>query len=416
MARVDCDTEYRLHEAAAAGKGGICALPHLGNWDAAGRWMKAIGLPALAVAEELQPRRLYDLFVELRNSIGMDVVGLSDPNVGRKLAMALGENRMVALVADRDFTGRGVEVEMFGRRRSIPAGPALLSLTTGAPLIVTPTYTTPDGWRIEIREPLTIEPTGDRRADVTDAHAADGAHVRGGDRGRAVRLAHVPAGRGREDRVRLPVRLGRPGRRAGPRPRARRAHAPAWPRRRSCSRPSDASAAEPWVRAVGRPVDITYNRSNAPIDPRPWSVRRVRAELRAFRPDVVHVHEPFTPSTAMWATLAAEAPVVATFHTGRGAVAALRRGRAADQAHRPPDRRAHRGVARGRARRAPPGSAGRSRSCRTARTSGGSPMPSRRTWARARSCCSSAAWTSARASRSPSPRSGGWRRIARSSV
>jgi phosphatidylinositol dimannoside acyltransferase len=166
VARVDCDTEYRLHDAAAAGKGGICALPHLGNWDAAGRWMKAIGLPALAVAEELKPRRLYDLFVELRNSIGMDVVGLSDPNVGRKLAIALGENRMIALVADRDFTGRGVEVEMFGRKRTIPAGPALLSLTTGAPLIVTPTYTTPDGWRIEIREPLSIEPTGDKRTDV----------------------------------------------------------------------------------------------------------------------------------------------------------------------------------------------------------------------------------------------------------
>jgi phosphatidylinositol dimannoside acyltransferase len=166
VARVDCDTEYRLHDAAAAGRGGICALPHLGNWDAAGRWMKAIGLPALAVAEELKPRRLYDLFVDLRTSIGMDVVGLSDPTVGRKLAIALGENRMVALVADRDFTGRGVEVEMFGRKRTIPAGPALLSLTTGAPLIVTPTYTTPTGWRIEIREPLTIEPTGDKRADV----------------------------------------------------------------------------------------------------------------------------------------------------------------------------------------------------------------------------------------------------------
>ncbi len=166
VARVDCDTEYRLHDAAAAGKGGICALPHLGNWDAAGRWMKAIGLPTLAVAEELKPRRLYDLFVELRASIGMDVVGLSDPAVGRKLAAALGEDRMVALVADRDFTGRGVEVEMFGRKRTVPAGPALLSLTTGAPLIVTPTYTTPTGWRIEIREPLTIEPTGDKRADV----------------------------------------------------------------------------------------------------------------------------------------------------------------------------------------------------------------------------------------------------------
>ncbi|MGZ5302076.1 MAG: phosphatidylinositol mannoside acyltransferase [Actinomycetota bacterium] len=166
VARVRCDTEYRLHDAADAGKGGICALPHLGNWDAAGRWMKAIGLPALAVAEELEPRRVYELFVELRASNGMDVVGLSDPDVGRKLAAALGEGRIVALVADRDFSGRGVEVEMFGRARTIPAGPALLSLTTGAPLMVTPTYTTPDGWRIEIGEPLSIEPTGDRRADV----------------------------------------------------------------------------------------------------------------------------------------------------------------------------------------------------------------------------------------------------------
>jgi len=76
------------------------------------------------------------------------------------------------------------------------------------------------------------------------------------------------------------------------------------------------AASEPWVRAVGRPVDVTFNRSNAPIDPRPWSFRRARGLLRAFRPDVVHEHQPFTPSTSMWATFAAEAPVVATFHTG----------------------------------------------------------------------------------------------------
>jgi phosphatidylinositol alpha-mannosyltransferase len=76
------------------------------------------------------------------------------------------------------------------------------------------------------------------------------------------------------------------------------------------------SAAEPWVRAVGRPVDVPFNASNAPIDPRPWSLRPVRAALQGFRPDVVHVHEPFTPSTGMWATLTADAPVVATFHSG----------------------------------------------------------------------------------------------------
>lgn len=73
---------------------------------------------------------------------------------------------------------------------------------------------------------------------------------------------------------------------------------------------------EPWVRAVGRPVDLRYNDSNAPIDPRPWSFRRVRDALKGFGPDVVHVHEPFAPSTSLWATLGADAPVVATFHSG----------------------------------------------------------------------------------------------------
>lgn len=74
--------------------------------------------------------------------------------------------------------------------------------------------------------------------------------------------------------------------------------------------------AEPWIRAVGRPVDLTYNRSNVPLDPRPWSIRRVARELAAFGPDVVHVHEPFAPSTGLWALLASSAPLVATFHSG----------------------------------------------------------------------------------------------------
>jgi phosphatidylinositol alpha-mannosyltransferase len=70
------------------------------------------------------------------------------------------------------------------------------------------------------------------------------------------------------------------------------------------------------VHSVGSPVDIPFNASNAPIDPRPWSRRRVRDVVGRFGPDVVHVHEPFTPSTSMWATLESRAPVVATFHSG----------------------------------------------------------------------------------------------------
>jgi phosphatidylinositol alpha-mannosyltransferase len=80
--------------------------------------------------------------------------------------------------------------------------------------------------------------------------------------------------------------------------------------------PSRATPSEPWVRRVGSPVDIPYNASNAPIDPRPWSRRRVGESLGAFGPDVVHVHQPTAPSTSLWATLEARAPVVATFHSG----------------------------------------------------------------------------------------------------
>jgi phosphatidylinositol alpha-mannosyltransferase len=79
--------------------------------------------------------------------------------------------------------------------------------------------------------------------------------------------------------------------------------------------PARREPAEPWVRQVGRPLPVRYNASSAPIDPAPWSYRRVRDELVAFAPDVVHAHEPLTPSTSMWATLAGVAPVVATFHS-----------------------------------------------------------------------------------------------------
>jgi phosphatidyl-myo-inositol alpha-mannosyltransferase len=78
--------------------------------------------------------------------------------------------------------------------------------------------------------------------------------------------------------------------------------------------PSSRRLDDAGVRVVGSPIPIAYNGARAPIDPRPWHVGHVRAALQAFRPDVVHVHEPFAPSTSMWAVLAADAPIVATFH------------------------------------------------------------------------------------------------------
>ncbi|HEX7247196.1 MAG TPA: glycosyltransferase family 4 protein [Actinomycetota bacterium] len=69
----------------------------------------------------------------------------------------------------------------------------------------------------------------------------------------------------------------------------------------------------PGAGGLGRSVRVPYQGTVAPIAPWP-AVLRARRALERFAPDIVHVHEPFTPSTSMWATLGAAAPVVATFH------------------------------------------------------------------------------------------------------
>jgi lauroyl/myristoyl acyltransferase len=150
-----------------AGHGVICVLPHLGNWDAGGRGVAANGYPLVAVAEELKPPRLFELFLEHRTQLGMEILPLrGGAHVGQQLAARLAGNKVVALVADRDLSGRGVEVEMFGRARRVPAGPALLSITSGAPLLPCPTYTTPEGWIVRIGPPVEAERTGSTKADV----------------------------------------------------------------------------------------------------------------------------------------------------------------------------------------------------------------------------------------------------------
>lgn len=151
----------------AKGRGVVVALSHSGNWDLAG-WAARLVLeaPVVSVAERLKPERLFRLFLEHRRALGIEIVALDDDGVARQIAKAIENGSVVALVADRDLTGRGVEVMMFGASRRLPAGPALLSLSTGAPLVVATVTTTPAGWRCSFGEPLEVPPTGSRRADA----------------------------------------------------------------------------------------------------------------------------------------------------------------------------------------------------------------------------------------------------------
>ncbi len=71
----------------------------------------------------------------------------------------------------------------------------------------------------------------------------------------------------------------------------------------------------PYVVSAGRAVPVPYNGSVARLAFGPISAARVRRWLVAGRFDVLHVHEPVTPSLSMLAVLYARVPVVATFHT-----------------------------------------------------------------------------------------------------
>ena len=156
-----------LDEALDAGKGGVVALPHLGNWDVAGRFLAVNGYRLCAVAERLPNARVFELFLRHREELGMKIVPLdSATRTGPQLLELLADNWLIALVADRDLTGRGVDVEMFGSTRKLPAGPALLALTSGAPLMNCPVYTTDRGWHCRISGPLQAERTEDMRTDV----------------------------------------------------------------------------------------------------------------------------------------------------------------------------------------------------------------------------------------------------------
>ncbi|MEV0303573.1 phosphatidylinositol mannoside acyltransferase [Streptomyces prasinus] len=133
---IDIQDIHRVTDGMAAGKGVVLALPHLANWDLAGAWATTgLGIPFTTVAERLKPETLYDRFVSYREGLGMEVLPHNGASAFGTLARRLRDGGLVCLVADRDLSASGVEVEFFGETARMPAGPALLAQHTGALLL-----------------------------------------------------------------------------------------------------------------------------------------------------------------------------------------------------------------------------------------------------------------------------------------
>ena len=167
--RLRIEGREHIDTALAGGRGAIFASPHIGNWDAGGAWLAAVGYPATAVVERLKPAELYERFAVYRRALGMELLPLDHgAETLRGVVRALRANRLACLVCDRDLTGGGLEVRLFGARAVMPGGPASIALRTGAPLLPCSVYhdRRPGYWRAVVHPPLVPERSGDTRKDT----------------------------------------------------------------------------------------------------------------------------------------------------------------------------------------------------------------------------------------------------------
>lgn len=171
----DIQGRERIADAVTAGRGAVLALPHSGNWDMAGVWLVSAWGEFSTVAERLKPESLFQRFVEYRESLGFEVFPLSggEEPPFPALRKRLESGGVVCLLGERDLTGKGVPVEFFGERTSMPAGPAKLAVETGADLLPVHCWFTRDedgrdGWGFSVGEPID---TGGGVAAATQALA-----------------------------------------------------------------------------------------------------------------------------------------------------------------------------------------------------------------------------------------------------
>lgn len=127
------DGREHVDAALAAGKGAILALPHMGSWDMAGALGGVWRYPLVAVAERF-PGSLDDEILSSRSRHGLRIVPLGRSAV-REIYRALDAGCLVALLCDLPHGAGMIEVEFFGGRAMVPAGPAAIACRRGCPIL-----------------------------------------------------------------------------------------------------------------------------------------------------------------------------------------------------------------------------------------------------------------------------------------
>ena len=344
------------------GRGVIFALPHMGDFELTGKWIIGYGAGSFTtVAERLKPDAVFQMFLDFRQGLGMEVLPTTGgPHPFGVMAQRLRAGKLVCLVADRDLSDTGVEVDFFGEKALFPAGPASLAIQTGAALMpVACWFEGEDEWGAHIYDEIPVPADGTRKekaAAMTQAmatvfeegirehpedwHMLQQVFVNDLDPERLARSRNRPVnGNGT-----TPASATLSKRRRGLAVKRRRGRAVrigiacpySWDvpggvqqhirdlaealigmgHEVSVIAPADEDRPLPgYVVPTGRAMPVPYNGSVARLSFGPLSANRVRRWLRDGDFDVLHVHEPTVPSLPLLACWVASGPIVATVHT-----------------------------------------------------------------------------------------------------
>jgi KDO2-lipid IV(A) lauroyltransferase len=167
----DAENWDAVERARAGGSGILFVTGHLGNWELAGAYVAARGIPVDAVARH-QANPLFDRYLtRTRERIGMRVV--PDERAVAQVPRAIRAGRAVAMLTDQETVGlASTWVPFFGRPAKTPRGPAVFALRLNAPLIFGCALRQPSGrYRMSFEE-VPIGRTGDLDADVDRIVAA----------------------------------------------------------------------------------------------------------------------------------------------------------------------------------------------------------------------------------------------------
>ena len=145
------ENEHLLRDPIKNKQGCLVVLPHAGNWDHAAAYFCSTGINLSTVAEKLKPEAIFLKFLAHRESIGIEVLH-TEQKVIPTLLERLNEGKLVALVADRDLSKNGVEVDFINGVAKMPSGPARLILNSNAAFISAYITYTKNGINIAFKE------------------------------------------------------------------------------------------------------------------------------------------------------------------------------------------------------------------------------------------------------------------------